>query len=377
MKICIFTTTIDKKDGGPSRSIPVLAKGLSKIGCDVTLLTLKSDDMNIHLLDGSNVKIVILPSRASTSIYEKTILNGNFDIIHSQNLWLPSYHQIASIARKHGIKYIMTPRGSLEPWCLKHKALKKRIAMWLYQRNDLQKAAGILATSEMEANNFRNLNLTAPIAIIPNGLDMNEYKCREYDTYPRIKKQILFLSRIHKKKGIEILINVWEKLFKKYYDWNVLIVGNGDQAYINSIQQMICSKGLQNSIKLIPPVFGDTKNKLYAESSIFILPSYSENFGMVIAEAMACGVPVITTTNTPWLQLNSKGIGWCVDLSEKNIENALCEAMDKPSKELFEMGQQCSKYISDNFNFISVAQKNLEFYNWIKKGCDKPDFVLL
>lgn len=377
MKVCIFTATIDKKDGGPSRSVPILAKGLASIGCEVTLMTLKTDDMNTHMLDGSNVKIEILPAGASTSELDKAILAGQYDIIHAQNLWLPSYHQVAVIARKHGIKYVMTPRGTLEPWSLQQKALKKKIAMWLYQRKDLQKAAGILTTADMEAEHCRDLGLTAPMAIIPNGIDVSEYQCRTAEDAAYVRKQIVFLSRIHQKKGVEILVNVWGKLAEEYNDWNVVIAGNGETAYIESLQKMIDSKGLHNCIKIIPPIFGEAKHKLYTESSLFILPSYSENFGMVIAEAMSCGVPAITTTNTPWEQLNAEQLGWCVDLSEENIEKALRAAIKTPANVLFEMGQRSSKYIHDNFLYTSVAKKNLDFYKWILRGNEKPDFVLL
>lgn len=377
MKVCIFTATIDKKDGGPSRSVPILAKGLASIGCEVTLMTLRTDDMNTHMLDGSGVKIEILPAGASTSELEKAILAGRYDIIHTQNLWLPSYHQVATIARKHGIKYVMTPRGTLEPWSLQQKALKKKIAMWMYQRKDLQKAAGILTTADMEAEHCKDLGLTSPMAIIPNGIDVSEYQCRTAEEAMNVKKQIVFLSRIHQKKGVEILVNVWEKLATEYKDWNVVIAGNGEATYIESLQQMIDAKGLHDRVKITPPIFGEAKHKLYAESSLFILPSYSENFGMVIAEAMSCGVPAITTTNTPWEQLNSEKLGWCVDLSEENIEKALREAIQTQAETLFEMGQRCSKYIHENFLYTSVAKKNLEFYSWILEGGEKPDFILL
>lgn len=375
MKVCIFTATIDKKDGGPSRSVPILAKGLASIGCEVTLMTLKTDDMNTHMLNGSNVKIVIIPADSSTSELERAIIDGQYDIIHMQNLWLPSYHQVAAIARKHRIKYVMTPRGTLEPWSLQQKALKKKAAMWLYQRKDLNEAAGILTTAEMEANHCRDLRLTAPIAIIPNGIDVSEYQCRTTEDMRNIRKQIVFLSRIHQKKGVEILINVWERLAEEHKDWNVVIAGNGEEAYIQQLKSMITSKRLQDCMKIIPPVFGKDKHKLYCESSLFVLPTYSENFGMVVAEALACGVPVVTTNGTPWQELNDEKIGWCVDLSEENIENAIRDALSLPAEKLFAMGQKGSKHINNNYLYTSVAKKNLELYKWILEGGDMPEFM--
>lgn len=375
MKICILTATIDKKGGGPSRSVPILVKGLSECGCDVTLMVKETDDMNTHLLKNSKAKIVVLPANCSIEQLEKAIGQGKYDLIHAQGVWVPLYKQAASILRKNGIPYIMTPRGALEPWCLKHKWLKKKLAMMLYQKKDLQKAAAILTTADMEAKHLRDLGLTPPMAVIPNGIDVAEYQCRPKHYLSSVKKQIVFISRISPKKGIEILINVWEKMRADFPDWNVVIAGNGEEAYIEQLKGVISSKGLSDVVEIIPPIFGEAKHKLYMESSLFVLPTYSENFGMVIAEALACGVPVVTTNGTPWQELNDEKIGWCVDLSEENIENAIREALALPTEELFAMGQKGSKHINDNYLYTSVAKKNIELYKWILEGGDVPEFM--
>lgn len=375
MKACIFTTSIDKKDGGPARSVPILAKGLTMQGIDTILLTCASSDMNSHIIENTPVKLITLSSNISHKALEKLILNERFDIIHAQNLWNPLYHKVAKIARRHNIPYIMTPRGCLEPWCLKHKALKKKLALFLYQKNDLQKATCILATSKMEATNIRNIGITAPIAVIPNGIDVSEYKCRQSGI--NVKKQICFISRIHQKKGLELLIEVWSKLYKKYPEWKIIIAGNGEKNYIDYLNNLIVSKGLYDSVKILPPVFGNEKQKLYSESALFILPSYSENFGMVIAEAMSCGLPVITTKNTPWEMLNENNIGWCIDLSLENLQGCLNSAINLGMDSLFEMGQHASLYIKDNYHFSSVAKRINLLYDWIKGTIPKPDFIYI
>lgn len=371
MNICIFTTSIDKKSGGPSRSVPILVKGLSSIGVKVTLITCESEDMNLHLLNGCDVKVIKKNIRDSE--LEKIIIQGGYNLIHSQNLWSLLYHRVAKIARKHSIPYVMTPRGCLEPWCLRQKAIKKKLALLLYQKKDLQKASCILATSTMEAKNIRSLGLYSPIAVIPNGIDVSEYECRTDKS--TMCKQICFISRIHPKKGLEILINAWSVIQNKYSDWNIVIAGNGEEDYINSLKDLIIAKNLNNSISIIPPVFGNDKHKLYCQSSIFILPSFSENFGMVIAEAMSCGVPVITTTGTPWKELNGLKLGWCIDLSVDNIASTLSMAIDVGIDTLYELGQRSSQYIKDNYYYKSVAAKNLQVYKWLLGQSNKPEYV--
>lgn len=376
MRICIFTASIDKKDGGPSRSVPILAKGLAEIGVETTLLTGCSNEMNTHLLDNTSVEVKTIPQNISLRHLERVMLEGKYDLIHGQNLWTPLYNKMARVARKHGIPYMMTPRGCLKPWCMKQKRFKKMIAFHLYQKKDLQKASCVLATATMEADNMRALGISAPIAIIPNGIDVSEYPCRPLNSKNHIKKQIVFLSRIHEKKGIEFLIEAWEQLHRKYSDWNVTIAGNGEVAYIAALKKMIEDKGLGSTIKIIPPVFGEDKRKLYSESSLFVLPTFSENFGMVIAEAMSCGVPVITTNGTPWQELNDLRLGWCINLSLDNLVKAISEAIALGVDTLFEMGQQCSRHIYDTYQYKEVALKNQMVYEWLVLGKNKPNFVV-
>lgn len=375
MKICVFTDSIDKKDGGPSRSVPILVKGLAEIGCDVTLMTQESDDMNTHILDGSSAKIVVVKKGCSSNELESLLNKSNYDIIHSQGIWLPIYHKMSVIARRYNTPYLTTPRGDLEPWSLKQKTLKKKIALMLYQRNDINKAKCILATADMERDHLRDLGFQNPIAVIPNGIDIAEYKCRENSYKDHVKKQIVFLSRVHPKKGIEILIDSWKQLCGIYPDWNIVVAGNGDPEYIESLKMRIREQGLESAIKIIPPIFGEGKYRLYCESSLFVLPTYSENFGMVIAEALSCGVPVITTTGTPWHELNENGIGWCVELSVQNIADTLKKAISLGEDKLFEMGQKGSVHVRDKYSYQSVAKMNLSLYEYILTGTNKPSFV--
>lgn len=376
MKICVLTATIDKKGGGPSRSVPILAKGLAEIGCDVTLVTVESDDMNTHILDGTSVKLIILPQDYTKSELESVLLNNHFDIVHAQGVWLPIYHKMANVLYRNNIPFIMTPRGALEPWCLKRKALKKKLALMLYQKRDLQKSKAVLTTALMEANHLRDLGLTAPIAIIPNGIDVSEYPCRPIESKASVKKQIVFISRISPKKGIEFLIDAWEQLYKKYPEWSIKIAGNGSESYIQELMNKIKSKGLQSMIEILPPIFGKDKYRLYTESSLFVLPTYSENFGMVIAEALSCGLPVMTTTGTPWNELNEKGIGWCINLNIENVMNTISEAIDLGQDRLFEMGQRGSRYVHDTFQYRKVAGKNKCLYEWAVGKTNIPDFII-
>ena len=373
MKILSFVSSLDLSCGGPSRSVPMLVKGLAELGVDITLMTIRTEKMNTHALEGTTAKLKVLEPSFTRKEIAHYLMDEKFHLIQIQSMWELSYHKVMVEARKLGIPYIVTPRGMLEPWSLSQKKWKKKLAWWLYQRHDVQKSACVFTTAKMEAEHVSELGITTCKAVIPNGIETDAYPCKS--SVEGVKKQVLFLSRVHVKKGIELLFEAWKRLHSDYVDWQLLVIGNGEAEYIHSLENRVESLGLKDSIKILPPVFGEAKIKVYQESALFCLPSFSENFGMVIAEAMSCGTPVITTTNCPWEILNETDTGWCVDLSVENLEHALREAMGMDANALYDMGQRASKFIFDNFDYRSVTRKTLRLYEMLLNSGEKPEFV--
>ena len=373
MKVLTFISSLDINSGGPSRSVPMLVRGLAELGVDITLMTIRSENMNTHALEGTSAKIKVFDPSVSQSEIARYLKEEHFQLIQIQSMWDLPYHKVMVEARQLNIPYIVTPRGMLEPWSLSQKKWKKELAWWLYQRNDVQKSVCVFTTAKMEADHISNLGITTSRAVIPNGIETDSYPCKT--SVDVVKKQVLFLSRVHVKKGIEILFDAWKRIHSEFADWQLLVVGNGEAEYIQSLENRVECLGLKECINIIPPVFGNDKILLYQESALFCLPSYSENFGMVIAEAMSCGTPVITTTNCPWNILNDTSTGWCIDLSVDNLEYALREALSMNPTELYDMGQKASKLIYDNFDYRSVTRKTLRLYEWLLGGGEKPEFI--
>ena len=373
MKVLSFISSLDLSSGGPSRSVPMLAKGLAELGVDITLMTVKSENMNTHALEGTSAKLKVLTPSFSKKEIANYLADERFDLIQIQSMWDLPYHKVMVEARKLSIPYIVTPRGMLEPWSLCQKKWKKKLAWLLYQRNDVQKSVCVFTTAKMEADHISNLGITTSRAVIPNGIETDSYPCKT--SVDVVKKQVLYLSRVHVKKGIEILFDAWKRIHSEFADWRLLVVGNGEAEYIQSLERRVECLDLKDSIRILPPVFGEAKIKVYQESALFCLPSFSENFGMVIAEAMSCGTPVITTTNCPWNILNDTKTGWCIDLSVDNLEDALREAMWMDANALYDMGQKASKLIFDNFDYRSITRKTLRLYEWLLNGGEKPEFV--
>lgn len=370
--------SIDKSSGGPARSVTHLIEHLLlNKNIKINLFTRKSkqnicDDFksirgNIFFLDVN----IIGTLKLNINHFKK------HDLFHGHGLWQMSVHQMCKIAQKNNIPYIITPRGMLEPWSLTQSRFKKKIVLRLFQDKDIKEASCIHATAVMEAQNIRNLGYKNPIAIIPNGISLVDFP-NDLPIKLKKPKKLLFLSRIHKKKGIENLIDAWALIDKKYrQDWQIDIIGNGSVAYIEKLKEKINKAQLSSQIIIKKPVFGKDKINLFREASLFVLPTFSENFGIVIAEALASYTPVITTKGTPWEDLRYNNCGWWIDIGVNPLKEALEDALKKEGKILVEMGKRGRKLIENKYSMASVALKMTSLYNWILNKEKKPKFVEL
>ncbi|WP_152286934.1 glycosyltransferase [Flavicella marina] len=378
MKISNIVSSIDLESGGPSRSVTHLIKYLlANKDCFVELHTLESDNPVIRSFEEVNARLSFYPSSllgVSKKLKDK-LINLDVDIFHGHGLWEMPVNQMSNIARKRGIPYIITPRGMLESWSLSQGKIKKQLALSLFQYNDLKNAVCLHATAPMEVESIRQLGLKNPIAMIPNGIQLEEFSVIPPQK-SIVKKKILFLSRIHVKKGIENLIDAWllidDELRK---DWCIDIIGNGEVQYIESLRLKIKKGELDDQIFIKSPVFDKDKIDVFREANLFVLPTYSENFGIVIAEALASYTPVITTKGAPWEDLNKNNCGWWIDLGVEPLKQALVNALETDQKKLNEMGVNGRSLIEKKYSMQSIAKQMVELYNWVLKTGPKPKFV--
>ena len=185
------------------------------------------------------------------------------------------------------------------------------------------------------------------------------------------------MSRIHPKKGIENLIQAWSELdhFEKK-NWKIKIIGNGEPKYIQKLKKEIINKNLCEIIKILPPEFcNEKKMAIFRNADVFVLPTFSENFGIVIAEALASYTPVITTKGTPWEDLNKKNCGWWIEIGVDPLKNALKDMLSKDSVMLNKMGKNARKLVEEKYSIDVIANNTMKMYKWIINQENKPDFI--
>jgi glycosyltransferase involved in cell wall biosynthesis len=296
----------------------------------------------------------------------------SIQIIHDHGLWLPSNHAAARVAHRLRIPLVIHPHGMLQPEALYYRAWKKRIAWLLYQRRDLKIASLFVATADREAEAIRRAGLIQPIALIPNGVPIPALT-----THSPVAKEIrqaLFLSRIHPIKGLLNLVAAWQHVRPE--GWRMIIAGQDERGHLQEVKRAVQASGLQEHFKFIGTVEGEAKERLFREADLFILPSSSENFGLVVAEALSYGVPVITTKGTPWQGLVKNRCGWWVELGVRPLSEAIQAAILLTDAERYAMGRRGRCFVAEAFSFNVIALEMLAVYEWIRGIGAKPSCIL-
>lgn len=362
MKILHYIPSIDETSGGVGAYMQLLARDLGKL-CELHVVTHKSERMltlencQLHYIDLDNNPFSVKAKKE----FIELLRSINPDIFHTNCCWMPQSARNAIWAKKHGYKVAYTPHGMLEPWIMKrHYWTKKVPAMILFQKRGLQVADIIHATAESEKVNLMALGWNKNITVIPNCVRIDEIQLKS--SWQR-GKNILFLSRVHVKKGINFLIEAASQLKEELTGYTITIAGPGDESYIKELKQMTVHHGISQLFRFIGPVFNEKKWSLYHHADLFVLPTHSENFGIVVAEALACGVPVITTTGTPWKKLDTNHCGWWIPIGTQPLTEALRQFLKLDEEELKRMGQNGRKLIEDCYSSESVVKMFMQLYS--------------
>jgi glycosyltransferase involved in cell wall biosynthesis len=379
-RILFVTTAIDRSGAGLFEAVSGLARRLAQTpNTTVTLVSALRRRLTAEeeaSWRGVNIRAEIMTSRLAAALSMRKILTSiasrDHDILHAHGLWDGASVAGAAWAQRHGRPFVLSPHGMLEPWSFAHKRFRKAIPWMLWERRAINAASVLELKSLKEARHAARLGFRNPLAAIPIGLDAFPAPQEEQSTESR--RTCLYLSRIHPVKGIQNLIAAWAELRPR--DWTLKIAGPEGGGYQRSLEDMVEKYGLGDTVRFIGPAYGDRKWALIRSADIFVLPSQSENFGVVVIEALSQGVPVITTTETPWERLPGRNCGWQVPPTRSGIQTALAEAVTLSPEQLRRMGECGRNYVEECFRWEVIVQDTLDLYGWVCDGGAPPRSVV-
>jgi glycosyltransferase involved in cell wall biosynthesis len=362
---------IHDEASGPSYSVPRLCGALAAQGHAVRLACLAAAGevpgvaLEVHPQWRRPARFAVSPSIARAL----RAAADSEDIVHNHSLW-----SMANVAAGWAVpgrraRLVTSPRGTLSSWAMQHSRGVKRL-LWPLQARALTRADMLHATSESEYEEIRAMGLRAPVVIVANGIDVPAPNRAEREP------TLLFLSRIHPKKGIDRLLGAWQILQDRHPTWRLVVAGRGDPAHVAEAEGLAASLALDR-VSFPGPLFGADKAAAYASARLFVLPTHSENFGMVVAEALAAGCPAVVSRGAPWSELPARGAGWWIDAEVPSLANCLDQAMSMPAAQLAQMGARGRAWMQRDFGWEPAARRLAEAYGWLLHGGAVPAHVVL
>ncbi|MGV8840415.1 MAG: glycosyltransferase [Bauldia sp.] len=364
--------------GGPSYSVPRLVAALRRAGLDAELLSVAGGSPPPDLPAGTRF---FPPSFAGVPVLDRLRVSaelrrellrprGANSLIHGHGMWLKPNIDVATAARRRGVPLVVSPRGMLAAEALAFSRLRKAIVRRFGQQRALDSVACFHATSAAELDDIRSFGLFAPIAVIPNGIDVPAAEPGGGDD----RNTVLSLGRLHPKKGLDGLIEAWAAVEPQRPSWRLRIVGPDENGHAAELQKLAARLGVTR-VSIEDAVYGAAKAAVFRGAGVFVLPSRNENFGLTAAEALAAGVPVIAARRTPWSGLADTRAGWWVEGTPAALGEALLDATGRPAGERRAMGERGRAWMVRDFGWDRVAAEMAAVYLWLVAGGPRPASV--
>ena len=372
------------EDGGVVRAVLDICQALAKRGHDVTLLTFCDDDVPQQWKNGNEgfPKVVLLNSRGmlwpkltteSVEVVRKQLLDTN--VLHVHVPWDAICAELGRKAKSMDIPYVVGVHGMLDDWSMNQRRAKKRIYLKIAGKRLLEEAAAVHCTAEAEKDQASKWYPKGRSAVVPLIFDLDEYETLPGPEIARNKfasvfppdstPVLLFLSRIHIKKGLELLIDTAQQLRDAGTVFKIIIAGTGEQSYEQKLKQLVVAKNLSEHISFLGFVTGREKISLYQAADVFVLPTSQENWGFVLIEALACSTPLITTKGVDiWPELVSSGGAVIAETTVNAMTEAITDLLQDDSKRTL-MGAKGRDWVLENLKLEKILSQYEELYSGI------------
>ncbi len=381
MKVLHVVVGLDPALGGPPAVAMRLAAAQAIHGHDIRLAGHDRPDraaairqsmqavpgiehVKVELLD-ERVRFGWLVSPAARDALDQAV--GASDVVHLHGLWEPMIRIAAGVARKQRKPYVLTPHGMLDPWSLKQRWMKKKIAMMVVFRRLLQNAACLHLLNEDEVRLLQPLGLHTPTTVLPNGIFIEEIeplpqKGSFRSMHPELQDDpfVLFLSRLHYKKGLDFLADAFGEVAAVMPRVRLVVAGPDDGAQTD-FEDRIKALDIEDRVHVIGPLWGRDKYAAMVDAACFCLPSRQEGFSMAITEALACELPAVISEHCHFPEVGEHGAGIVTTLDAHAIAQALRVVLDDPHSRST-MGIAGRMLVRERFTWPAIAERSIQMY---------------
>ncbi len=372
-------THLDPKYGGISTAVPALSSAVSNTGeHEVPLAAFCAPGERVAPSLMPFNAVHFMPLGRANWLKDKTSRSAFREMVdrsagvHIHGLWEQSTFAAARAARSAGKPYLVSAHGMLQSWALNNKGWKKAIYGALIERTNLRNAKCLHALTTSEANDYRTYELNNPIAVIPNGVNLPESADSSafLNRFPELrgKRLVLFLSRLHFKKGLDILCSAWKSTSKRWPDAHLVLAGPDFENTRSSIESLVATSGLQQRVTFTGMLDDSLKWSALSAAELFVLPSYSEGLSVSVLEAMGMGVPVIVSKQCNLPEVQEHGCGRVIESNATELERALNDCLGAPSRLSAEMGLNGRILVQKNYSWRVVGERMSSLYSWLQGG---------
>lgn len=370
---------LDAQDGGPSFTLPELWKHLGAAGVEVRALSTRDARRPAPERNGG-YHLQTFPRgfpaplrRAAGFVAALREEGKTADVIHNHGCWLAPNWAAGRVARRLNKPLVISPLGHLDAWSLARHPWRKRLLRAFVEERNWRVAKAWVAKSESEAAAIRARRLPGLVRVIPNGVDPARYATPGdpaplLERHPalRDRRVLLFLSRLHPKKGLAILLAAWRSLAARFPDWTLLVAGDLDSEYGQEIVRDARDLTAAQRVVFAGRVEGRLKDAAFGAAHLFVLPSLSENFGQAVLEALASGLPCIVSRACPWGEIETRHCGWWVLPEAAALRRALEDAMTMAPQTLAAMGARGRAWALSAFGWPEIARTLAALYREVR-----------